>query len=73
MDTMLVYVDSICWEDLNNKDIVTNVKNLDKNAYIEVEKGDIDDYDVYLSVKKALWESTKIDPWYFNMEYVCEV
>tara|TARA_B100001059_G_C17402330_1_gene364395 strand:+ start:201 stop:422 length:222 start_codon:yes stop_codon:yes gene_type:complete len=73
MKRMLVYIDSICWADLNNKDISTNVKDLSKNEYVEVPFGNIDSYNVYLSVKEALKKTTSIEPWYFNMEYVCEV
>ena len=70
---MLVHVDSICWADFKNKNIITNVKDLSTNEYVEVPEGDIDSYDVYLSVKEALKKTTSIEPWYFNMEYVCDV
>jgi len=72
MQRMLVHADSICWADLKNKDVSTNVKDLSKNEYVEVPDGPIDSYDVYLSVKRALFKTTNIEPWYFNMEYVCE-
>jgi hypothetical protein len=73
MKRMLVYIDSICWADLNNKDITTNVKDLSKNEYIEVPQGNIDSYSVYESAKEVLKKTTNIEPWYFNMQYVCEV
>ena len=73
MKRMLVHVNSICWADLRNKEVSTNVKDLSKNEYVEVPDGPIDSYDVYLSVKEALKETTSIEPWYFNMEYVCNV
>ena len=73
MKRMLVYIDSICWADLNNKDITTNVKDLIKNEYIEVPQGNIDSYSVYESAKEVLKKTTNIEPWYFNMQYVCEV
>ena len=73
MKRMLVYVDSICWADLRNKDVSTNIKDLSKNEYVEVPSGDIDSDDVYLSVAEALKKTTTIEPWYFNMEYVCDV
>ncbi len=71
MKRMLVHVDSICWADLNNKEVSTNIKDLNKNEYVEVPHGDIDSDEVYLSVKEALKKTTTIDPWYFNIEYVC--
>ena len=72
MKRMIVHVDSICWADLRNKEVSTNVKDLSKNEYVEVPSGDINSDDVYLSVKEALKKTTTIEPWYFNMEYVCD-
>lgn len=69
---MLVHIDSICWADINSEAVVTNIKDLTKTAYVEVPKGNIEDYKVYEAAKEKLYEMTNVIPWYFNMEYVCE-
>ena len=70
--TALLHISSICWNDVNNSELVTNVKDLTTTEYITVSKEAYEKED-YSEMNKKLKDLTTIDPWYYNVDFVCWV
>ena len=68
----LLHISSICWNDVNNPDLVTNVKDLTTTEYVTVSKEAYEKED-YKEINKELKDLTTIDPWYYNVDFVCWV
>ena len=64
----LYYVSSISWNDLD-EDVIVNVDALQKSEYIEVPK-DLDKNAVFRFIDQALYETTLIKPWYYNIDKI---
>lgn len=73
MEKLLIYISAICWSDVNNLEEVTNIKDLQTNMYIEIPKDTFYSKGLHEYVCYELKNSTNIDPWYYNMDYVCEI
>ena len=73
MEKLLIYISAICWNDVNNLEEVTNVKDLQKNMYIEIPKDTFFSDGLYEYLNYKLKSSTDIEPWYYNLDYVCEI
>lgn len=68
----LIHISSICWNDVNNPELVTNIKDLTTTEYMTISKEayEKEDYNVMNAKLKDL---TTIDPWYYNVNFVCWV
>lgn len=64
----LYYVSSISWNDLD-EDVIVNVDALQKSEYIEVPK-DLDKNAIFRFIDQALYETTLIKPWYYNIDKI---
>ncbi len=64
----LYYVSSISWNDLD-EDVIVNVDALQKSEYIEVPE-DLDKNAVFRFIDQALYETTLIKPWYYNIDKI---
>jgi len=64
----LYYVSSISWNDLDEH-VIVNVDALQKSEYIEVPK-DLDKNAVFRFIDQALYETTLIKPWYYNIDKI---
>ena len=73
MDKVLLYISAICWNDVNNEEVVTNVKDLQKNQYVTVPKESYEAGSHFNNIDQTLTESTDVRPWYYNIDFVCEV
>jgi len=73
MNSVLLYISAICWNDVNNEEVVTNVKDLQKNQYVTVSKENYESGDYHNDVNNVLKKSTDVKPWYYNIDFVCAV
>ena len=73
MEMVLLYISAICWADLNNESVVTNIKDLQKSEYIKVPKDSFLSDGAHSDIEYVLEQKTQIKPWYYNVEYVCEI
>lgn len=65
----LYHITSISWNETWSDEIINNAA-LQKSEYIEVPiklKGD----EVYRFIDQKLYESTKVIPWYYNLDIIC--
>ena len=64
----LFHISSITWAESNNEEIINN-KALQTSAYVDVPNG-LTEEETHKFIEHALYESTTIQPWYFNMDKI---
>tara|TARA_Y100000310_G_C20540988_1_gene743278 strand:- start:677 stop:922 length:246 start_codon:yes stop_codon:yes gene_type:complete len=65
----LYHVTSISWNETWSGEIINNAA-MQKSEYIEVPI-DLKGREVFKFIDQKLYESTKVIPWYYNLDIVC--
>lgn len=64
----LYFISSICWQETTKEEVINN-NALQKTDYIEVPSN-LEGDEVFKFIDHALFESTNVSPWYYNVDIV---